>query len=123
LELVRLATTEELDVLDAFELVLLTATEDLDVLDSFEPVLLTIAEELDVVGNLELDVEDAEEEVELIVVQGSTLTVWLKSYISNRFAPPQNSDAFPLQSMLQPLIPSGASPPPFSKLVPQSTPS
>jgi hypothetical protein len=64
---------EELDVLDSFELVLLT-TED--ALDTFELVLLTTMDELDVLDSLELDV-DAEDEVELMVVQGSTLAAWL----------------------------------------------
>lgn len=54
-------------------------------------------EELDVLGGLKLDVADAETVVELMVVQGRTLTVWLKSYMSKRLDPPQNSEEFPVQ--------------------------
>lgn len=95
LDVVRLAIVEE-DV-DSFDDELGTTTEEVVVCSSDEELVAT--DELDVVGNLELDVEDAETVLELNVVQGRTLTVWLKSYIESRDPPPQNSEAFPLQSL------------------------
>lgn len=41
-------------------------------------------------------------------------------YISSLYGPPQNSDEFPLQTMLQPETPSGAGPPPPVKALAQS---
>jgi hypothetical protein len=95
LEVVRLTITEE-DV-DNFDEELVTTTDEVDVCSFDEEVVTT--DELDVVGSLELDVVGCEAVVVLIVVQGRTLTVWLKSYIESRDGPPQNSEAFPLQSL------------------------
>lgn len=67
-------TTDELDNIES---VLLVSIVELDVLDGFERVLLDRGEVLDVVCTLELNVEDAEAVVELMVVQGRTLTAWL----------------------------------------------
>ena len=41
-------------------------------------------------------------------------------YISSLYGPPQNSDEFPLQTILQPETPSGAGPPPPVKELAQS---
>jgi hypothetical protein len=62
-------------------------------------VLLETTKELDVVCRFEPDVEDAETVVGLIAVHGRTLTVLLKSYTESRLGPPQNSEAFPLQTL------------------------
>ena len=41
-------------------------------------------------------------------------------YMSSLYGPPQNSDEFPLQTILQPETPSGAGPPPPVKELAQS---
>jgi len=58
---------------------------------------------------------------ELVVVYGGSETWLLKSYRSNLFDPPQNSEKLPLQSILHPVIPSGANSPPFWIESPQSS--
>jgi hypothetical protein len=50
--------------------VLVDRTDAVDAVEGFERVL-------DVVCTLELDIEDAEAALELMVVQGRTLTAWL----------------------------------------------
>jgi hypothetical protein len=42
----------------------------------------------------------------------------LKLYRSNRFGPPQVSDAFPAHATLQPTLPSLAGPPPLERKLP-----
>lgn len=44
----------------------------------------------------------------------------LRSYTSSLFGPPQYSERFPEQSILQPVRPSEAGTPPLEKVLPQS---
>jgi hypothetical protein len=69
-----------------------------------------------VVGFVDVDVVVSFVVVEVwdvTVVYGGKTTLLLKSYTSNRLPAPQNSDALPLQSILQSAKPPGASLPPF----------
>lgn len=88
--------------------VVVVRTEDTD----------TLAEELTLAVVVVVVVVVAE--AVTVVVHGGNLTVLLKSYTSILFGPPQNSERFPLQSMLHPDNPSGASSPPFWMEFPQS---
>jgi hypothetical protein len=64
--------------------------------------------------------DELDDVVEVLELLPETLTVWLKSYRSSLFGPPQNSDRLPLQGILHPVKPSGAGPPPLEKTLPQS---
>jgi hypothetical protein len=67
----------------------------------------------------EVEVRDDElvDELELVVdITGGPLLYW---NMVRRLEPPQISFPLPLQAILQPVLPSGAGPPPFSSLLSQ----
>ena len=62
-------------------------------------------------------VDELVDELELVVdITGGPLLYW---NMVRRLEPPQISFPLPLQAILQPVLPSGAGPPPFSSLLSQ----
>jgi hypothetical protein len=81
---------------------------------------------LEVLRALELDlleVDIPEDTVDLLDDAGATLLVedtGVIVYTSSLFPAPQNSEEFPLQTILQSEVPPGASAPPLTIALPQS---
>ena len=57
---------------------------------------------------------------DVVVAVEELMAVLLNLYTSNLPGPPQYSDVLPLQSMLHPVKPSAAGPPPLENTLPQS---
>jgi hypothetical protein len=115
IEVLEDVTTIEVDVDDLAEVMdeVLDALEVLEVLEWTEVVVEAV-----LATDTLVEVEVAAFVEVVVVVQGGSETVWLKSYTSSLLGPPQNSEWLPLQSMLQPDKPSGARVAPFWMALP-----